>query len=128
MPSRFAGVEGLRAFACLSVVLAHSWFLNPLPPSQAAGPANKLVPYINFNLFSGLTLFFVLSGFLLYFPFARAVMEQRSLPSVPRFLRNRALRIMPAYWVVLLVTLLAGAAVTNSGYIAAVNHHDFSDV
>jgi peptidoglycan/LPS O-acetylase OafA/YrhL len=50
------------------------------------------------------TLFFTLSGFLLYRPFARAILLERSFPSVVGYLRNRALRILPAYWVILLVS------------------------
>ncbi len=51
-------------------------------------------------------LFFVLSGFLLWRPIASAVLRGRRLPSVRRYARNRALRILPAYWVVLLATAL----------------------
>jgi peptidoglycan/LPS O-acetylase OafA/YrhL len=53
------------------------------------------------------TLFFTLSGFLLYRPFARSILQLRSRPSIVGYLRNRALRILPAYWVILLVSSLA---------------------
>src|SRR5439155_14852002 len=67
---------------------------------------------------SGVTLFFVLSGFLLYRPFAQAALNGTARPSIRRYLRNRALRILPAYWTVLLVSVGAGATVvaaTESG-------------
>ena len=54
-----------------------------------------------------MTLFFTLSGFLLYRPFARSILQMRSLPSIGGYLRNRALRILPAYWVILLISSLA---------------------
>jgi peptidoglycan/LPS O-acetylase OafA/YrhL len=51
----------------------------------------------------GVILFFTLSGFLLYRPFAAAIVRGRPLPSLRRYLTNRALRILPAYWVILLL-------------------------
>jgi peptidoglycan/LPS O-acetylase OafA/YrhL len=52
----------------------------------------------------GVTLFFTLSGFLLYRPFAAALVRGHPGPSYAAYLRNRALRILPAYWVVLLLS------------------------
>ena len=48
-------------------------------------------------------MFFVLSGFLLYRPFAAAIVRATAPPSIRRYFVNRVLRIIPAYWVVLLV-------------------------
>jgi peptidoglycan/LPS O-acetylase OafA/YrhL len=61
---------------------------------------------------SGVTLFFVLSGFLLYQPFINGSISLR------RYFRNRAFRILPAYWVVLLVSglLLGGTIVRATGH------------
>lgn len=52
----------------------------------------------------GVTLLLLLSGFLLYRPFAEAVMNEARLPSLRRYLVNRGWRIFPAYWAILLVT------------------------
>ena len=48
-----------------------------------------------------LVLFFVISGFLLYRPYVAARASSRSGPRPSRYLRRRALRIVPAYWVAL---------------------------
>ena len=53
----------------------------------------------------GVTLFFLISGFLLYRPYAQALLDGSGLPSVGGYARRRALRIVPGYWVAL--TLLA---------------------
>ena len=53
-----------------------------------------------------MALFFALSGFLLYRPFAAAVLRGEALPSIRGYFRNRALRILPAYWAILLVSAL----------------------
>lgn len=65
------------------------------------------------NLSLGVTLFFALSGFLLYRPFAAAIARGETVPAVRGYLRNRALRILPAYWVILLVTALVFATVST---------------
>jgi peptidoglycan/LPS O-acetylase OafA/YrhL len=50
-------------------------------------------------------VFFVISGFLLYRPFAAARVDGRERPSSGLYARRRALRILPGYWTAL--TLLA---------------------
>ena len=49
----------------------------------------------------GITLFALLTGFLLSAPFLRARLEDRPPPRAIGFLRARAVRIYPAYWVAL---------------------------
>lgn len=58
------------------------------------------------DLSYGVTLFFALSGFLLYRPFAGALLRSEPRPAFTKYLRNRALRILPAYWVILLLGAL----------------------
>ena len=57
----------------------------------------------------GVPVFFVLSGFLLYRPFAAAIASRAPHPGAGGFLLRRAIRILPAYWLVLAVygTLVA---------------------
>jgi peptidoglycan/LPS O-acetylase OafA/YrhL len=64
----------------------------------------------------GVTLFFALSAFLLYRPIAAAVLAGEPRPATRPYLRNRGLRILPAYWVVLLATaVVLPAAVLRTG-------------
>ncbi len=92
-----AGIEGLRGIAAGSVMLGHTIIL--------LGAAGFVVPGFLYPLtgllLQGLTLFFVLSGFLLYRPFASAIINGRAAPRTRDFLRNRVLRIWPAYLVIL---------------------------
>jgi peptidoglycan/LPS O-acetylase OafA/YrhL len=76
----------------------------------------QLVANTQADLAFGVTLFFTLSGFLLYRPFVAALMRAEPRPSFERYLRNRALRIAPAYWVILLVSalILRSVAVRNA--------------
>ncbi len=56
---------------------------------------------------TGVHLFFVLSGFLLFLPYARAMLQDRPLPTARRFYQRRALRILPAYWVCMIALVLS---------------------
>jgi len=96
---RLPGIEGLRALAAGSIVLYHVWLWGA-PRSQAF----KLGGFYHFfrQLPLGVTLFFTLSGFLLYRPFAAAILRSEPRPAFRSYFRNRALRILPAYWFVLL--------------------------
>src|SRR5439155_7118876 len=49
----------------------------------------------------GVTVFFLISGFLLYRPFVAARAGRGPAPSWGKFWRRRGLRIVPAYWVAL---------------------------
>jgi peptidoglycan/LPS O-acetylase OafA/YrhL len=58
------------------------------------------------------TIFFVLSGFLLYRPYVARHLEGRRGPALRAFARRRVLRVVPAYWLALTV---AGAAFALPG-------------
>jgi peptidoglycan/LPS O-acetylase OafA/YrhL len=105
------GIEGLRALAACSVVAYHSWLYST--PGGSPVQSWPLTPILS-NLAFGVILFFTLSGFLLYRPFAASIMRGNPLPSARRYLRNRALRIIPAYLAILfLVALVLQSALTH---------------
>jgi peptidoglycan/LPS O-acetylase OafA/YrhL len=58
---------------------------------------------------TGVHLFFVLSGFLLFLPYARAALGISRFPSTGRFMIRRALRILPVYWASLIVFTIVAA-------------------
>lgn len=94
---RFGGINALRAVAALGVVAAHTLTTSPL-----TGLPHFLVQYMA----TGVALFFVISGFLLYRPFA-ASLSDRAHVKIRSFATNRALRILPLYLVAVLVVFLA---------------------
>lgn len=117
VPGRAApipGVEGVRAVAAVSVLVFHCWMYGADGPNRAdLGLVDRFVlPHLSL----GVTLFFSLSGFLLYQPFVTAALSGSPFPKVGSYLRNRALRILPAYWVILLAVgvLLPAALVRQS--------------
>lgn len=98
-PRSIASLDGLRGLAIM-LVLWHHWFLLPMLAGWDTGPlALSLVPLFGF---SGVFLFFVLSGFLLFLPYARALLAGTTWPLVRTFYLRRALRILPVYFLVVL--------------------------
>lgn len=91
---RFAGFDGLRAFAALSVLVTHTAGVTTF------NATNDVLGPITARLNVGVAVFFVISGFLLFRPYVTG--DQRPLPE---YARSRAVRIFPAYWLAL--TLLA---------------------
>lgn len=53
----------------------------------------------------GVAIFFVLSGFLLFRPYAHGLATGGSRPGTGRYLWRRAMRILPAYWLVVVICL-----------------------
>jgi peptidoglycan/LPS O-acetylase OafA/YrhL len=91
--SRLPGIEGLRAIAAGSILIFHGWRYGSLDQSPPQfGPLTSIMPHLSL----GVILFFCLSGFLLYRPFAAAVLRATPGPSIRNYLRHRVLRILPA--------------------------------
>ena len=91
---RFPLLDSLRAVAALAVVLTHTAFVSgAIFTSSFKG----ILAHLNI----GVTLFFLISGFVLYRPFVAAREQGAAPPSVWRYARRRLLRIAPAYWLAL---------------------------
>jgi peptidoglycan/LPS O-acetylase OafA/YrhL len=77
---------------------------------------SSLGPYTS-RLEIGVSVFFVISGFLLYRPFATAHFQGSAPTSMGKFWVRRLRRIVPAYWTVfLVVTYVLHADVVRSGW------------
>jgi peptidoglycan/LPS O-acetylase OafA/YrhL len=108
-PSRgrhFPLIDSVRAIAALSVLVFHVAQVTGTGESRSRGA------YL-MRLNVGVTLFFVISAFLLYRPFAAARLGVGPPVSVRRYLRSRALRILPAYWFALVVLMLIPGALAG---------------
>ena len=109
---RFPLVDSLRGIAALMVLVTHvTWFSGTV-----SGDA-PLWPYLS-RLESGVAVFFVISGFLLYRPFVR----QRPLP-LGTYAWRRFLRIVPAFWVALaVIAIWQGVTQLWSPHELAINY------
>lgn len=94
----FRSLDGCRAVASLAVVVVHVALLSGYATRHADGVGAFLA-----RADVGVSIFFVLSGFLLYRPFVAARLDGRSTTDLASYARRRVLRIFPAYWFALIV-------------------------
>lgn len=93
---RFPLFDSLRAMAALGVVVVHTATLSGALSGSLTG---SLVAHLDI----GVTLFFVISGFLLYRPFVATRVLGAPASRIGDYARRRFLRIAPAYWLALTV-------------------------
>jgi peptidoglycan/LPS O-acetylase OafA/YrhL len=105
---RFVTLDALRAVGALMVVLTHVGFHTGRYPQGWTGAM-----LAHFDL--GVALFFVVSGFLLARPWFAASAAGAPRPGTGRYLWKRALRILPLYWIVVVVCLLLAPANSDVG-------------
>jgi len=125
-PRRYGALDGMRALAAYGVLATHAGFNSGR--SLDSGPFAPLLARLDF----GVTVFFLLSGFLLYRPFAASAVSGTRAPDVRRFYLRRALRILPAYWLAVLATLswLSDRGADGGDYasylllVQTYNHHN----
>jgi peptidoglycan/LPS O-acetylase OafA/YrhL len=97
--ARFPLVDATRAIAALSIVAYHVAFVQGWFDADGVG---RWLARLNV----GVPLFFAISGFLLYRPWAAARLAGQPPPSTRVYALRRALRVLPAYWVALTVIAL----------------------
>lgn len=101
--NEIAALDGLRALAVLLVVWLH--VASFAVDAGAAQPPFILAQAAWFGGGYGVFLFFNLSGFLLFLPYARAISTGRPLPSIGKFYLRRVLRILPLYYAVIFLLI-----------------------
>ena len=99
---RFPLLDAMRAIAALAIVAYHVAFFSR---ANEHGGTGALLSRLNV----GVTIFFVISGFVLYRPMVRARWEG-SRRGAGGYARRRLLRIVPAYWLALTVLAITRAA------------------
>jgi peptidoglycan/LPS O-acetylase OafA/YrhL len=98
--SRSARVESLRALAATGVLVGHVYGVT------TTFDTHGFVHRLGLAGGYGVWLFFALSGYLLFLPFARRDYGDGGPIDLGRYALNRALRILPLYYVVLVVLLV----------------------
>lgn len=101
--NRLLGADFLRATACLGVLLHHLAFrMNMSQVPEALVPVVRFLVYGSF----GVSVFFVLSGFLLARPFWLALDAGEPMPSMRTYALRRLARIVPGFWLALVASLV----------------------
>ena len=99
-PERFTfpSFDGFRALAALVVLVTHVAFLSGFNGRSRFGAFTARMDV-------GVAVFFMISGFLLYRPFVASRLAGDTGPRTVAYFWRRALRILPAYWVALTITV-----------------------
>jgi peptidoglycan/LPS O-acetylase OafA/YrhL len=100
---RFASLDGYRAVAAIGVLVYHVAGYARISTGD-----NPLAMFVHNVGNFGVAVFFLLSGFLLYRPFAAAHFRGTAPPEPVGYLRRRLVRIWPAYTVALGAFLALG--------------------
>lgn len=86
-------IDGLRGLAMVAVLYQHAY-------SHGVGAAlttRGIFPYLQGNGWMGVSLFFILSGFVLALPFVGTEHRMQRLPDVLAFYARRARRLLPLF-------------------------------
>jgi peptidoglycan/LPS O-acetylase OafA/YrhL len=95
---RITALDALRGIGATGVLASHVTFATGAVGDPVWGPwFSRLEVCVSF--------FFVLSGFVLFRPFAQARAAGTPRPGIRRHIWRRALRIVPAYWVLAVLSL-----------------------
>jgi len=121
-PRHFANFDGLRAIAAVSILLLHTAWVSGFTVRASLGAYTS-------RLEIGVSVFFLISGFLLYRPFAVSHLTGRRSPNARRFWERRILRIVPAYWLALtLLTYVFHLVTMGPGIGEALIHYFFLQI
>jgi peptidoglycan/LPS O-acetylase OafA/YrhL len=105
-------VDGLRAFAAIYVVLGHAWLQTwPQPTQRPEGWQLHLTSWLNYGIFA-VVFFIAISGFCLMLPVLANEGTFGSRGASGFFIR-RARRILPPYYMALLLSIILVATCLN---------------
>jgi peptidoglycan/LPS O-acetylase OafA/YrhL len=109
----FPGLNGLRAIAALSVVISHitlkldHFGLNPHIFGSTTGDKPRGLELAGY----GVTIFFVLSGFLITYLLIKE--KEAGTISIGKFYLRRILRIWPLYYAYLAIVIIVNVSIGN---------------
>jgi peptidoglycan/LPS O-acetylase OafA/YrhL len=114
VPRRFTAGDALRGIAAMLVLVFHAARETMVWQVGSAGNEGPSLVRPIFgpfaaefvNMRAGIYIFFALSGYLLTRAYLSAFTLGTPTPSTRRYFRNRALRIIPAFWVIATVYLI----------------------
>ncbi|MTA70817.1 MAG: acyltransferase family protein, partial [Actinobacteria bacterium] len=110
MNSRIRGADGFRAIACMMVIYHH--VMQRLDP--AASPMwVQVIQFMGMRGEVGVSIFFVLSGCLLATPFWNAFIGHTPQPKMRTYFQNRAARILPSYYFILILSTFLAVKIIN---------------
>jgi len=117
--------DGLRGIAIAMVLTFHTWLFSWYTPELSLwGHAVPLAIPVRTG-YLGVEVFFMISGFVLFLPYARRALGGPRPHSLRGFARRRFLKIVPSYALALLVTAIVSIPIVRStpALLASVANH-----
>jgi peptidoglycan/LPS O-acetylase OafA/YrhL/peroxiredoxin len=99
---RFSELDALRGLSAVAIVVLHS-YQDSRTITGYAYANDYLLRNLIVNLDFGLGVFFALSGFVVFLPFAKAIIEGRDHMGIREYATRRTFRILPLYFVAIVV-------------------------
>lgn len=111
IPGYIYALDGVRAVSIMLIFIFHSWQQSWIS-YQIRLPNGKFL--INLDIFQrygyiAIDSLFVLSGFCLFYPVARAMFGETNPITWKTFYKKRIMRIVPGYWLMLIILLFVPA-------------------
>jgi len=125
--NRYEGLDAYRGIAALLIVIFHAYQHSRVDTPQYVYEGTWLHPFL-VNLDGAVAWFFVLSGFLVFLPFARAALRQAGAESARGFMIRRAIRILPLYYVAILIVWSFRYTGGLDQWIDLVEHLSFTNI
>ena len=104
--ARLDVIDGLRGIAIALVVAYHLW------PGLVRPVALTIVPRTGWI---GVDLFFFISGFAIFYPYARTAIDGRPEQTLRAFALRRFAKIVPSYALSIVAMIVLGMATTTPG-------------
>ncbi|HEY8599406.1 MAG TPA: acyltransferase [Thermomicrobiales bacterium] len=125
--NRYIELDAFRGIAALLIVIHHFYLLSRDENNDHLF-LGTFVHFLLANLDVSVTLFFTLSGFVIFLPFARAAIDGDPSPSIARFLVRRALRILPLYYIDIFVVWVRSGGGMPDQHIDLLTHLTFTHI
>ncbi len=104
---RYPLMDGIRAIAAIAVLTTHAAFASDPSASTWYG-------HMTARLDVGVAIFFAIAGFLLFRPYVSDHVDGVRAPTFARYIFRRGLRVVPAYWVAIIVFVILGLVTLDS--------------
>jgi peptidoglycan/LPS O-acetylase OafA/YrhL len=100
---RIGDLDGYRGIAAVGIIVFHAYQFARGNATSSYAYQGTLAEHVLRNLDGLVSMFLILSGYLLYLPVARNAMRGERPGAVTAFLLRRAARILPLYWAAILL-------------------------
>jgi peptidoglycan/LPS O-acetylase OafA/YrhL len=124
---RIDELDAFRAIACVAIVMLHA-YQDSRVTTVFLYEDHPFLDTVLRNLDFGLAMFFALSGFLIFRPFARAALAGAPCPSIRSYLQRRAWRLLPLYVLVIGVVWSLRYSGRTEDWIDLLRHLTFTQL